>query len=169
MEKQGAKQRRGLLEIVHQSHGGTVIEIGRRSVPINDDTGLAGSETLSGQPQLSIASCYYELAMAVVKTGVTSYLHWRKCGYVRADGSVNWVRYWRSWKAKRAGWNFRTMAPNKARLKLRAIKVDNDFYHNGIKIYLKILGHENEIEWLKNEIATRVRDSDESDNYGCFG
>ena len=61
------------------------------------------------------------------------------------------------------------MAPNKARLKLRAIKVDNEFYHNGIKIYLKILGHENEIEWLKNEIATRVRDSDESDNYGCFG
>ena len=131
--------------------------------------GLAGTETQASQPPLSIASCHHELAMAVVRTGVQSYLHWRKCGYIRDDGSLNWVRYWRQWKKQRAGWNFRTMAPNKARAKLNAICIDNEFYKDGLKIYLKILGYENQNEWLNEQITTRVRAEGEENNFGCFG
>ena len=70
---------------------------------------------------------------------------------------------------QRAGWNFRTMAPNKARAKLNAICIDNEFYKDGLKIYLKILGYENQNEWLNEQITTRVRAEGEENNFGCFG
>jgi hypothetical protein len=49
------------------------------------------------------------------------------------------------------------MALNKARAQLHAVAVDADFYKNGIHIYLKILGYENQIEWLHRQVATRIQ------------
>ena len=94
--------------------------------------------------------------MAVVRQGVLAYIRWRQCGYVRADSSVNELKYWDNWWKKRKEWNRRTMALNKARAQLHAVAVDADFYKNGIHIYLKKLGYENHIEWLQIEIAARL-------------
>lgn len=61
------------------------------------------------------------------------------------------------------------MAPNKARAKLNAICIDNEFYKDGLKIYLKILGYENQNEWINEQVAARVRAEGEENNFGCFG
>jgi hypothetical protein len=55
------------------------------------------------------------------------------------------------------------MAPNKARIRLRAVIIDNEFYKNGIHIYLKLIGYENENEWLHDQIASRIHGSNEAD------
>jgi len=106
--------------------------------------------------------------MAVVRTGVVAYMRWRECGYVRSDGSVDELVYWDKWKKKRRTWDTRTMALNKARVRLNSIRVDADFYHRGIKIYLKILGYENQTDWVYAQIASRYRGTRETDSFdGC--
>jgi hypothetical protein len=130
---------------------------------------LAGrEETAVGQPQQSIASCYHELAMAVVKKGVLAYMRWRECGYVNADGSINIKYYWDTWAKKRETWAIRTMALNKAKARLEAIRIDTMFYHRGLNLYLKILGYEEQKEWLRDQITTRICQERGADHQDCF-
>tara|TARA_Y100000310_G_C20680979_1_gene815917 strand:+ start:295 stop:666 length:372 start_codon:yes stop_codon:yes gene_type:complete len=122
---------------------------------------LVDLETPVGQPQDLVGS-YYELAMAVVRSGVVAYLHWRRCGYVDSDGNIDYALYWHVWKTKR------TIHISKAKNRLDGIQIDVEFYNNGIETYLKALGYEKETDWLRKAIASRVQREDGADYNDCF-
>lgn len=114
--------------------------------------GLAGRETPVGQPD--VTGCYVELAWAVVRAGIEQYMHWRRCGYVLSDGRVDRDFYWSQWRDRH-----KKQTPSKHAIAVNALNdmtLDTAFMEEGLYIYLKILGHEKQYDWLQREITSRL-------------